>query len=159
MARFPNLPGSGSTKTSDYSLNYNCFAFALGETNRWLQPLSSPGFKTFWPPGVARQETLGAYKLVFALRGYAANKDSALEEGYEKVALYLDARGHPKHAALQMPDGRWMSKLGYDVDIEHPELSAVECATYGKATVFLRRKRPAPPAAETGTASTAATSG
>ena len=91
---------------------------------------------------------MGTYKLLFALRGYADCKDGNLDEGYEKVALFVDARGHPKHVARQLPDGRWTSKLGRNIDIEHPDLSAVECATYGKPTVFLRRKMPGSPVAE-----------
>ena len=37
----------------------------------------------------------------------------------EKVALYADDQGNWTHAALQLPDGWWTSKLGPDEDILH----------------------------------------
>jgi hypothetical protein len=44
--------------------------------------------------------------------------DDSLEPGFEKIALYALA-GLPKHAARQLPNGRWTSKLGELEDVEH----------------------------------------
>jgi hypothetical protein len=55
--------------------------------------------------------------------------DDSLESQYEKVALFAKD-GRVTHAARQLPSGRWTSKLGSDVDIEH-ELYAIEGEVYG----------------------------
>jgi hypothetical protein len=146
VAKHPGLVGSGSNKSSEWSSSYNCFAFALGENSRWVQATPALGFKTSWPAAVARQETVAAYKLVFALRGYDQCKDAALEADYEKVALYVDVHGRPQHAARQLPDGRWTSKMGQDIDIEHPDVAILDDKTYGRPSVFLRRPKPNTPA-------------
>lgn len=64
-----------------------------------------------------------------------------LETGFEKVALFADADGFATHAARQLNNGRWTSKLGELEDIEHA-LRDLEGVEYG--TVVLVMKRPAP---------------
>ncbi len=40
-----------------------------------------------------------------------------IERGFEKIALFADsATQAPRHAAHQIPDGRWESKLGGGID-------------------------------------------
>ena len=40
-----------------------------------------------------------------------------IERGFEKIALFADsATLAPRHAAHQIPDGRWESKLGGGID-------------------------------------------
>jgi hypothetical protein len=67
-----------------------------------------------------------------------------VEPGYEKVALFALA-GVPKHAARQLPSGRWVSKLGPSEDIEHA-LHDLTGMVYG--SVVLVMKRPVALAAE-----------
>jgi len=56
---------------------------------------------------------------------------------FEKVAIYaLD--GEPTHAARQLSDGTWTSKLGKDIDITHT-LRALEGSTYGQVAAYLKR--------------------
>jgi hypothetical protein len=62
------------------------------------------------------------------------------EEGYEKVALFA-LLGAPKHAARQVPGGRWTSKLGEREDIEH-ELHALTGQVYGSVARVLKRTPP-----------------
>jgi len=54
-----------------------------------------------------------------------------------KLALY-ERLGIVKHAARQMPDGTWTSKLGVQHLIEH-QLPALEGNSYGQVTAFYRR--------------------
>jgi hypothetical protein len=49
--------------------------------------------------------------------------------------------GEPTHAAKQLPDGRWKSKLGDFEDIEHNTVKAVE-DDYCYGTVVQYMKRP-----------------
>jgi hypothetical protein len=62
-----------------------------------------------------------------------------VEPGFEKVALIVDARGVPTHAARQLPTGRWTSNLGAWEDIEH-ELHALEGHAYGIVALLLTRQ-------------------
>ena len=60
----------------------------------------------------------------FAIRvRYEECQSAALDAGYEKIALYALQNDNgvlvPTHAAKQLRDGRWMSKLGGLEDIEH----------------------------------------
>lgn len=71
--------------------------------------------------------------------GWEACGKPDLEEGFEKVAIFADEVGEPRHAARQLTSGAWTSKLGDHVDIEHGELDAVGGAFYGEPRLFLRR--------------------
>jgi hypothetical protein len=111
---------------------YNCIAFAVGDTNQWWWP-DEDGH---WPDGVKRELSLEAFVATYATKDYLPCTSSEPEEGYHKVAIY--GRGQvPSHAAQQLPDGRWASKLGQWEDIEHESLS--ELAEYGEVLCFLRR--------------------
>jgi hypothetical protein len=64
-----------------------------------------------------------------------------LEQGFEKTALFADAEGVPSHAARQLPNSRWTSKIGAMEDIEHA-LHDLDGELYG--TVVRIMKRPPP---------------
>ena len=84
-----------------------------------------------------------AYQNVFEKMGYTTCEDEDAEEGVERVAIFMDARGMFKHVARQLPTGRWSSKLGAGPDIEH-ELRALEGPEYGQVAVLMRRGKPDP---------------
>src|ERR1043166_1300588 len=113
---FPLLETEGYTETSPASSEYNCIAWAAGKTDvaRWPDPQRIG----YWPDDAPRTETLDAFYAAFEAIGYFRCDDGALEERFEKVALYA-LGGRPKHAARQLPDGRWTSKLGKHIDITH----------------------------------------
>jgi hypothetical protein len=93
---------------------------------------------------VPRAVTLEAFRQAFATLGYAVCAGEELEPGFEKIALFAGNRGAPTHAARQLSEGRWISKLGKKEDIEHA-LHDLEGELYG--TVVLLMKRPVPPTA------------
>ncbi len=64
--------------------------------------------------------------------------DGSFEVGFEKVAIFAK-NGVPTHAARQIDEHCWTSKLGGNVDIEH-ELKSIEGATYGNVVRYLKRK-------------------
>ena len=86
-----------------------------------------------------REERLDYFVEAFGTLGYEVCPDGSLEADYEKVAIYTQS-GVPTHAAKQLPDARWKSKLGSWEDIEHNTVKAVEEYIYGKTVLFLRRK-------------------
>jgi hypothetical protein len=93
---------------------------------------------------VLRVETVDAFRQAFATLGYVVCNDDLVEAGFEKIALFA-LSGRPKHAARQLPSGRWTSKLGPMEDIEH-ELHDITGMVYG--SVVLLMKRPIPRAGE-----------
>lgn len=133
---FPRLEAEGYRETSKPTCEYNCIAWAAGDPERWWWP--SP--EAYWPKGVEEDATIECFVAAFRTRGYERCRDGALEPGFEKVALYADASGTPTHAARQLPSGRWTSKLGAMMDLEHT-LKGLEGPAYGTVAAFLRRKR------------------
>jgi len=132
----PNLTPDNHKETSPATPVYNCIGWAAGETKYWWPDGG------YWPKGAPREETLEAFVQAFEVCGFELCEDSLPEEGFEKVALYIDRSGTPSHAALQLPNGQWTSKLGIFEDITHSTLDAVNCKEYGRAEWFLKRKRP-----------------
>jgi hypothetical protein len=126
--------------TSPPDGSYNCAAWAAEDDSQWWEPTPNPVGGWFWPAGVPRVKTIDAYVEAFESIGYEVCDDDSLEEGYQKVVLY-GSRGFFLHAARQLPDGRWASKLGMCQDIEHPTADTLEGGDYGNILVRLRRRR------------------
>src|SRR5688572_9938348 len=100
---FPGLRGSVYQITSPQSDAYNCIAWAAGPANAhsWWWPFGDPA-KTYWPPQMPREDTVKAFRQLFASLQYAVCDHDALEPGFEKVALFADGLGVPLHAARQL---------------------------------------------------------
>jgi hypothetical protein len=136
---FPDLASTGYTITSPATPVYNCIAWAAGVVDDWWWP--DPMGVSGWPLSAPRVETLEAFLIAFESLGYTRCDSPELEPGFEKVALYaLD--GVPKHAARQLPSGRWSSKCGELEDIEHV-LDGLVGAWYGTVAHILKRPLPA----------------
>jgi hypothetical protein len=131
-AALPRLTPTNHRVTSPPDRQYNCVAWAAGDVSRWWEP------GRYWP-GPVPDDTLAALEALFVVLGYAAcGADAGLEPGFLKVALYADADGYT-HAARQLPDGRWTSKLGRDEDIEHDAPDDVAGGEYGQVMGIMRR--------------------
>lgn len=136
---FPGLRSTDYSLTSPLDPCYNCIAWAAGDNARFWWP--SPWY--FWPSSAPCEPSLQAFVLAYGTLGFSPCDSQAREPGTEKIAVFANDGGIPTHAARQLPSGRWTSKLGVSVDIEH-ELRALEGAEYGKVILFLQRpwKRP-----------------
>jgi hypothetical protein len=136
---FPQLTDDNHEKKSEFDPRYNCIGFAAG-TKLWWWPKRIPGMNRYWPPGVPQEVTIEAFVKAFEFKGYAVCSDGALEEGFEKIALF--GKGdEPKHAARQIDKRYWASKLGGNIDIHH-ELKAVEGDQYGQIIRYMKRAKP-----------------
>ena len=133
---FPNL--SGYRITSPPSLLYNCVAWALEITSQWWS------HDRIWPDSVARSPQADALVQVFETVGYVVCSDAELEPDYEKVALYA-LNGEWTHAARQLVDGRWTSKLGPFEDITHPTPESLAGDIFGNVHCIMRRESAAFP--------------
>ena len=133
---FPNSRQEPFDLTSSETKSYNCIAWAYEDNTRWYWP--DPSTIYFWPPGVPREETLAAFIILFESIGYTQCENGDLEDGYLKVAVYTNNLGIPTHAARQLSNGLWTSKLGDKIDVSHTLLS-MEGGVYGNVVAFLRR--------------------
>ena len=140
---FRNLRSSGYCVASEVDGLYNCIAYAAGVTSIWWWPEATPQDGVFWPPNVPAEETIEAFVLAYGTIGYEPCENGDVEEGFEKVAIYA-VGDVPTHAARQLTDGTWTSKLGKNVDITHTTPRGVEGPAYGLVGCYLRRPRPAP---------------
>ena len=135
-AEFPNAQKEPFFVTSDSSGSYNCIAWALELQHLFLWPASSRKFD--WLPDLPRKNTVQVFLQFFQRNGYESCFDGEPEEGFQKIALFAKEK-KPTHAARQLPNGFWTSKLGGWVDVQHT-LQAMEGGLYGNVALFLKRK-------------------
>ena len=133
----PLLAAEGYEITSEATDEYNCIAYALRETDRWWSHEADAGY--YWPEHASRTPSIQSLVEAFAGLGYELCEDASAEAGFSKVALYADSEGDWTHAAIQLVDGRWSSKLGVYEDISHRTPESLESALYGSVHSLMRR--------------------
>src|SRR5260221_3801809 len=138
LVEFPELTNVEFKVTSKQTMEYNCIAWAAGEDDRWWWPDRMN--QKYWPKGVPRETTITAFIAAYRLLGYECCDSLDLEIGLEKVAIFADEAKRPTHAARQLEDGYWTSKLGNNFDISH-ELTGISGEQYGKVVQVMRRRR------------------
>ncbi|MBI5409313.1 MAG: hypothetical protein HZA14_08105 [Nitrospirae bacterium] len=136
---FPGLQSGGYDITSPATQEYNCIAWAAGDSETWWWPNKD----CFWPSDAPQEENLDVFIKVYEAVGYSLCDSDSYEEGVEKVAVYVDPEGLPTHAARQLSNGRWTSKLGKLEDIEHDTLEGISGHTYGSVAVIMKRPKQA----------------
>jgi hypothetical protein len=139
-AEFPNLTygKTGNHKiTSVSTLRYNCIGWAADDPERWWWPNED----AFWPLDLPERVTINDFILAFESLGYRLCADGSLEDGCEKIALYARIYGNPTHAARQLANGKWTSKLGPFEDIQHESPDDVNGPVYGSPACFMKRAR------------------
>ena len=134
---FPKINKKNHTVHSDQDGLYNCIAFAAGVITKKWWPIVHPD--AFWPHGAPYTESVDSFTKAFATIGYASCANGDYEDGIEKIVFYT-SDGRVKHAARQIGQDKWASKLGNGEDIQH-KLSAVAGGGYGSPTVFLSRAK------------------
>jgi hypothetical protein len=138
---FPNLKDDGFSVKSRKDKGYNCIAWAAKDCKNWWEPLEFPQPGYYWPADKPLLWTLDNLVLVFQNLGYALCDSADLEPGFEKVAIYVDLEDKPTHMARQRKSGRWTSKLGEFVDIDHTTPGGLEGPFYGRVARILKKRR------------------
>lgn len=136
-AQIPGLKRAAYRITSPEDPDYNCVAWGLRDTGRWWSP--GPDQRNHWPRDVPAWPSLTAFVELFEREGYERCEADGYEEGVEKIAIFTYPSEEPTHIARQLKGGKWTSKLGADVDIEHDELRAVSCGLLGEVAVLMQR--------------------
>jgi len=112
---------------------YNCVAWAVEKTDDWCWPRP----RHYWPEDLTRTETLTSFREMFNSLGFEECDNEYHESGIQKVAIFA-IQGKPTHAARQMKDGSWTSKIGGGPLIEHL-LREIEGDAYGQIVMILKR--------------------
>jgi hypothetical protein len=137
LSLFPKLDASRLALTSPQTPAYNCIAWAAGDQKRWWWP-DADGI-AYWPQSVQRAVRLIAFQHAFETLGYQITGDDSLEPMLEKVTIF--SRGAiPTHAAKQLANGLWSSKVGNLEDISH-DLHGIENEAYGTVAFIMSRRR------------------
>lgn len=112
------------------SKKYNCIAWSLGITSKWV-----------WPG-----DKLEDFDRLYEKSGFRRLQklDYRQEDGVEKVVLFgrkKDKRVYCTHAARQMADGSWTNKLGSMPLIKVPAPELMDGPGYGSPiAVYVRKK-------------------
>ena len=136
---FTNLAGSSYEISGQASKEYNCIAWVMRiSTQNW--DCNDPD--GYWPPSILRDDSIMTIMQLFASQGFSLCEDDTPEPGYEKIALYAFV-GRFTHAARQLEDGHWTSKLGKGPTITHNSPANLTGGFYGNVHCIMRR--PVPP--------------
>ena len=119
---FPNLNDANHRKIGDRSDQYNCIAWAAGRRDQWWEAQDDPlpGRVYYWPENAPPDDRVTSLIVAFESIGYSICDDGSLVDGVEKIAIYARAgREVYEHAARQLENGKWTSKMGELEVIEH----------------------------------------
>jgi hypothetical protein len=138
---FESLDPINYQPTSPATPTYNCIAWAAGDNSRFWWPWPTDVY--YWPEDAPLEATLNAFIKAFSTLGYEICETGDLEVGYEKIVIYINPlTGQPTHAARQLSDGAWTSKLGKHIDIRHDTPENIQGSAYGTPSQYMRRKKP-----------------
>lgn len=106
---------------------YNCVSHTLGQHRSWIDPRTGPADNRFLY--MDRLYNENGYRRLPSL-------DYTLAPGKRKIIIYAATENGSvrkiTHAALQMPDGTWTSKLGKLSLVKHAAPAALAGPNYGK---------------------------
>lgn len=149
---FPDLRNDINFKIlSPYNAFYNCIAWAMGYTDRWVDHnIYVAGH--WWPAGVELEGTTAALIHAFEAEGFVMADNNLPEDGYEKVALYKKRDSDEwTHASKILSENIEHSKFGQGWDGQHSH--NVLCNTgigyennsYGEVFAYMKRFLPKVP--------------
>jgi len=151
IAAFPELLSDANFEiTSKATPVYNCIAWAYSLDSKWMWP-KSDGMDNldalqFWPDGIENSEDVRSFISAFETSGYRICDTFGHEEGFQKIALYVeDGTTNCTHAAREIVGdrkhkGKWTSKLGESNDIYHTSPCELEGPVYGRVYCILKRE-------------------
>jgi hypothetical protein len=132
---FPNCQLEPFIFTSPATNFYNCIAWAFEDPTRVYWPDGAQN--CYWPPNIQRKPILKSFIDLFKSKGYFECENGNLEEGYLKVAIY-SKNNIPTHAARQLSNGLWTSKLGRSNDVSHT-IHAMSNGEYGDVAIYMKK--------------------
>src|SRR5437660_372780 len=86
--KFPKLRVGNYKEASHASPRYNCMAFANDNDKKWWEA-GCYGGRYYWPPKIP--DTLDGWVEIFKQQDYELTTSRETEEGFEKIAIYVDS--------------------------------------------------------------------
>lgn len=152
---FPKLSNDISFRiSSKKNVNYNCIAWAGFVDNEFWWPEVIPynkldGVRYKWPFNIKHSDKLEFFIELFSHLGYKEESFCIDNEqpNFRKIALFIKEDKFQSdrlicdctHAARQLKNGLWASKLGSNHDIEHSNPYDLEGPAYGKIAIILKK--------------------
>lgn len=134
---FPKLAiDANFSVTSPCTDAYNCLAWAANKDNIFWWPAQPPVDGVEWPID-DYDTTFHTLFKVYEKIGYIECDNWQFDAKLKKIALYIDSNGHFTHAARQLRNGLWTSKLGPSWDISHSDPYSIESEAYGTVGGFM----------------------
>ena len=124
---FPNLINNHCKIIHPLSRHYNCISWTVNDQKKWWWP--DQDRLHYWPDEAIRDESIEAFIQFYGLMGYVVCENGSTEEEFEKISIYI-VNGKPIHAARQLNNGKWSSKIGGFEVIEHT-LEALTGSEFG----------------------------
>jgi len=118
---------------------YNCFSWAVGIDNLWLDMYYFQRYFKLDPSSL--DHSANGYAFFMEMFDFKICTNGNLENGFEKIAIY-EQYGEFQHVALQKSNGNWKSKMGQMEDIEHKDLndiSGIGQDRYGTPKIYMKR--------------------
>ncbi len=140
LKSFPKLASTSYTIIGSATPRYNCIAWAVGKTDAWWWP--GPLGPAYWPPDIPQDTSIQTFVMLFKSLGYTLCSSADFEWRFEKIAIFANHQD-VTHAAKQLGNGRWSSKLGISECVEH-DLHAIAghvAGEYGDVAQIMRRRR------------------
>jgi hypothetical protein len=138
LGEFPNSRIEPFYITSPETYFYNCIAWACEDYTKFYWPDSSNLY--YWPEDVPREENIEAFIELFKKKGYEVCTNGSLETNWNKIAIFCKANGAPTHAARQLKNGYWTSKLGASYDVTH-SIASMQNGYYGNVAIYMKREK------------------
>lgn len=137
---FPNLQNDNAFKiTSPNTEEYNCISWATQKHVWYWPPLGKELEEDeYWPNSIDDDTQIETFIKAMMTENFTMCSNGDIEEGYTKIALYAK-KGCCTHAARQLPNGLWTSKLGYWHDIQHSSPQSLEGDMYGKVYCYMKK--------------------
>ena len=142
---FPALRPGAYTVTSRADNDYNCIAWAAGDSSRCWDDEDED---LYWPTkATIRDGTLASLIEAFSTLEFELCESGELEPSYERIAIY-GVGVTWCHVAKQLSNGHWSSKCGKLDDLSHNSVGDVYCDAYGIVRHYMRRRKRPPDAGE-----------
>lgn len=136
--RFPNSYDEPFIIKSPSTIDYNCIAWAVEITDKSFWPEPTPYSSQEWPKDIPFEETLEAFIKFYESFDFEKCDNGEYDEAYLKIAIYTKNE-IPQHAARQLNENMWTSKLGPSNDVRHT-LKSMSNGYYGNVAQFMRKK-------------------
>ncbi len=154
LNNFPKLILDPNFKiSSPINVNYNCIAWAgIRDDEFWwpeIEPYNLDGVKYKWPFNIENNDKLKFFIELYSKLGYIETSNNIGNEHpkFRKIAVFikidplnLDILTNTcTHAARQLKNGLWTSKLGRFHDIVHSNPYDLEGKAYGNIAIILKK--------------------